>query len=77
MSINPDEQSRSGSQWRSLLLVVGLAILLRWGLIEPRWIPSESMQPGLQPQDRMVPDTNKEVPLVTCFRRYKSSPKKE
>jgi signal peptidase I len=54
MSINPDEQSRSGSQWRSLLLVVGLAILLRWGVIEPRWIPSESMQPGLQPQDRVL-----------------------
>ena len=31
-----------------------VAIALRWGVVEPRWIPSESMQPGLQPQDRIL-----------------------
>ena len=38
-------------QLQGLLLVVVVAIALRWGVVEPRWIPSESMQPGLQPQD--------------------------
>ena len=41
-------------QLQGLLLVVVVAIALRWGVVEPRWIPSESMQPGLQPQDRVL-----------------------
>jgi len=41
-------------QLQGLLLVVVVAIVLRWGVVEPRWIPSESMQPGLQPQDRVL-----------------------
>ena len=41
-------------QLQGLLLVVVVAIALRWGVVEPRWIPSESMQPGLQPQDRIL-----------------------
>ena len=54
MTIKSDEKSSGLSQWRSLFFVLGLAILLRWGVVEPRWIPSESMQPGLQPQDRVL-----------------------
>jgi len=40
--------------WRSLLLWLGLALLLRWAVIEPRWIPSGSMLPTLQLQDRIL-----------------------
>jgi signal peptidase I len=37
-----------------LLLWVGLALLLRWAVIEPRWIPSGSMLPTLQLNDRVL-----------------------
>jgi signal peptidase I len=46
------------SSWRrqllSLLLWVALALLLRTWVIEPRWIPSGSMLPTLQLQDRIL-----------------------
>ncbi|MCP9818094.1 signal peptidase I [Synechococcus sp. Cruz-9H2] len=37
-----------------LLLWVGLALLLRWQVMEPRWIPSGSMLPTLQLEDRIL-----------------------
>lgn len=41
-----------------LLLVIavalGIAVLLRWLVVEPFSIPSESMEPGLQPGDRVL-----------------------
>ena len=40
--------------WRSLLLWLAVALLLRWAVIEPRWIPSGSMLPTLQLQDRIL-----------------------
>ncbi|MEN9540851.1 MAG: signal peptidase [Cyanobacteriota bacterium] len=40
--------------WRSLLLWLAVALLLRWLVIEPRWIPSGSMLPTLQLQDRIL-----------------------
>ena len=40
--------------WRSLLSWLALALLLRWAVIEPRWIPSGSMLPTLQLQDRVL-----------------------
>jgi signal peptidase I len=40
--------------WRSLLLWLAMALLLRWLVIEPRWIPSGSMLPTLQLQDRIL-----------------------
>ena len=42
------------SFWRSLLLWTALALLLRWQVMEPRWIPSGSMLPTLQLQDRIL-----------------------
>ncbi len=42
------------AQARSLLLWVLVALLLRWAVIEPRWIPSGSMLPTLQLQDRVL-----------------------
>jgi signal peptidase I len=41
-------------QLRSLLVWLLVALLLRWALIEPRWIPSGSMLPSLQLQDRIL-----------------------
>ena len=37
-----------------LLAWVALALLLRWAVLEPRWIPSGSMLPTLQLQDRVL-----------------------
>ena len=48
-----DSTKRQGS-WRSLLIWVLLALLLRWIVVEPRWIPSGSMLPTLQLQDRIL-----------------------
>ena len=50
----PSRISAIWAQMRSLLLVAALALLLRWGVVEPRWIPSESMLPNLQPADRVL-----------------------
>ncbi len=44
--------SRGG--WRGLVVWVALALVLRWQVIEPRWIPSGSMLPTLQLQDRIL-----------------------
>lgn len=45
-------------EWRrqvqTLLAWVLVAVALRWGVIEPRWIPSGSMLPTLQLQDRVL-----------------------
>jgi signal peptidase I len=41
-------------QLARLLLWVLLALLLRWLVVEPRWIPSGSMLPTLQLQDRVL-----------------------
>lgn len=49
--------SRGGALLRqlfSLLVWVALALVLRWAVIEPRWIPSGSMLPNLQLQDRVL-----------------------
>ena len=40
--------------WRAVLLWLAAALLLRWAVIEPRWIPSGSMLPTLQLQDRIL-----------------------
>ncbi|MEB3350703.1 MAG: signal peptidase I [Cyanobacteriota bacterium] len=37
-----------------LLVWVLLALVLRWAVVEPRWIPSDSMLPTLQQQDRIL-----------------------
>lgn len=44
----------SGPAWRNLLAWVLVALLLRWLALEPRWIPSGSMLPTLQLQDRIL-----------------------
>ena len=43
-----------GRQLVSLLLWLMVALLLRWLVVEPRWIPSGSMLPTLQLQDRIL-----------------------
>ncbi len=51
-SSTPDPYKRSGLI--NLVLWVAIALLIRWVVIEPRWIPSGSMLPTLQLQDRIL-----------------------
>ena len=37
-----------------MAVTLGIAIVVRWFFVEPFSIPSESMQPGLEPGDRVV-----------------------
>ena len=46
------KQERLG--WINLILWLFAAIIIRWQVIEPRWIPSGSMLPTLQIQDRIL-----------------------
>jgi signal peptidase I len=54
LSATPDSPSTLLRQLRTLLLWVVLALALRWTVIEPRWIPSGSMLPTLQLEDRVL-----------------------
>ena len=51
---SPPDRPREAGFWRSLILWALLALLIRWLVIEPRWIPSGSMLPTLQLQDRIL-----------------------
>ena len=51
---NPSEATSGKRFWLNLILWALLAILLRWVVIEPRWIPSGSMLPTLQLKDRIL-----------------------
>tara|TARA_Y100001968_G_scaffold332899_1_gene392910 strand:+ start:539 stop:1153 length:615 start_codon:yes stop_codon:yes gene_type:complete len=42
------------SEWKGILSALLLAVLLRWQVLEPRWIPSGSMLPTLQIQDKIL-----------------------
>ena len=51
----PTNSNRTGLDfWRSLIMWGLVALLLRWLVVEPRWIPSGSMLPTLQLQDRIL-----------------------
>ncbi|BBL86427.1 Peptidase S26A, signal peptidase I (chromatophore) [Paulinella micropora] len=49
-----DFRITKGSALRSLLIWLILGCLIRWIIIEPRWIPSGSMLPTLQVKDRIL-----------------------
>jgi signal peptidase I len=53
----PSDQSERDSPWpfwRSVLITLGVALGIRTWLVEARYIPSGSMLPGLQIQDRLL-----------------------
>ena len=51
---NPDNPDSSWPFWRSVLLTLAVAFGIRHLLVEARYIPSGSMLPGLQIQDRLL-----------------------
>ena len=57
MSLSPsnhEPNNNAKSNWRGILIWVALALLIRWQIVEPRWIPSGSMLPTLNIQDRIL-----------------------
>ena len=48
---------------KTLLICLVIALILRWQIIEPRWIPSGSMLPTLQIQDKIL--VEKLTPKIT------------
>ncbi|ABX08975.1 signal peptidase I [Prochlorococcus marinus] len=47
----PNQKKNS---WTGIIIWILIAIFLRWQVIEPRWIPSGSMLPTLNIQDRIL-----------------------
>ena len=50
----PGEREDPWAFWRSILLTLAVALGIRQFLVEARYIPSGSMLPGLQLQDRLL-----------------------
>ncbi len=53
-SSSQKEIKKKYSNWKGLLIWILFALLLRWQVVEPRWIPSGSMLPTLQVKDRIL-----------------------
>ncbi len=53
-SSTPNPKTDQSFNWRSLLIWTILALIIRWQVLEPRWIPSGSMLPTLKLQDRIL-----------------------
>ncbi len=49
-----NKEPNNSINWKTLIIWSLLALLLRWQVVEPRWIPSGSMLPTLQLQDRIL-----------------------
>ena len=54
MSSTRSKKNQNQNSWKGLIVWILIALLLRWQAIEPRWIPSGSMIPTLQIQDRIL-----------------------
>ena len=48
---------------KNLLIWIAIALIIRWQVIEPRWIPSGSMLPTLQIKDKIL--VEKITPKIT------------
>ena len=48
------DSTKKNNGFLTLILWFTLAILLRWQVVEPRWIPSGSMLPTLEVQDKIL-----------------------
>ena len=61
-------QNKKINNWKNLFGWILIAILLRWQIIEPRWIPSGSMIPTLKIQDKIL--VEKITPKSIKFLNY-------
>ena len=51
------------NDFKNLFIWIIIALIIRWQVIEPRWIPSGSMLPTLQIQDKIL--VEKLTPKIT------------
>tara|TARA_B100000700_G_C14910872_1_gene792192 strand:- start:315 stop:899 length:585 start_codon:yes stop_codon:yes gene_type:complete len=49
-----NQSPRKNNGWKSIVIWALLALFLRWQVLEPRWIPSGSMLPTLQIEDKIL-----------------------
>jgi len=54
MTSTGSNKNQNQTSWKGLFIWILIALLLRWQAVEPRWIPSGSMIPTLQIQDRIL-----------------------
>ena len=54
MSSTKEKRNSIISDLKNLLIWIIIALIIRWQVIEPRWIPSGSMLPTLQIQDKIL-----------------------
>tara|TARA_B100000700_G_scaffold283583_1_gene336113 strand:- start:104 stop:670 length:567 start_codon:yes stop_codon:yes gene_type:complete len=54
MTSTGSKENQKQNNWKGLFIWILIALLIRWQAIEPRWIPSGSMIPTLQIQDRIL-----------------------
>ena len=61
MQIPKEKRNSILNDLKNLLIWIAIALIIRWQVIEPRWIPSGSMIPTLEIQDKILVEklTNK------------------
>ena len=62
----PNQVEKNSSilkEFKNLFIWIIIALIIRWQVIEPRWIPSGSMLPTLQIQDKIL--VEKITPKIT------------
>ena len=63
MSTTQEKRNSIIKDLKNLLIWISIALIIRWQVIEPRWIPSGSMLPTLQIQDKIL--VEKVTPKIT------------
>ena len=62
----PTQEEKRNSiirDFKNLLIWIAIALIIRWQVLEPRWIPSGSMLPTLKIQDKIL--VEKVTPKIT------------
>ena len=63
MQIPEEKRNSIIKDLKNLLIWIAIALIIRWQVIEPRWIPSGSMLPTLQIEDKIL--VEKITPKIT------------
>ena len=63
MTTQKEKRNSIIRDFKNLLIWIAIALIIRWQVLEPRWIPSGSMLPTLQIQDKIL--VEKVTPKIT------------
>ena len=72
----PTQEEKRNSlirDFKNLLIWIAIALIIRWQVLEPRWIPSGSMLPTLQIQDKILVEklTPKNLGMLIAMYEHK------